>query len=106
MTNEEIFAFLEQQEQLPKDFSQPQTYYFDADTIFYLVVYTSAKEKREFRLFSVNDFQNNKTELQELPILMEEEYSKTQNDIYLKAQWLIEDYMRTLSAQNFFFDAH
>ena len=106
MTNEEIFTFLEQHEQLPKDFSQSQVYYFDTEDNFYLVVYISLKEGREFRLFSVSDFRNNKAELQELPVLMEEEYSKSQNDIYLKAQWLIEDFMRALSAQNFFFDAH
>ena len=106
MDSAEIFSFLETKNKLPADFAKSQAYYFDADDIFYLVIYFSEKGEREFHLYSVNDFKANKAGLQELTAKMEEEYGKSSKDIFLKAEHIIEDCLRTLSAQNFFFDAH
>ncbi|MEW6469997.1 MAG: hypothetical protein AB1458_13800 [Bacteroidota bacterium] len=102
-----IYSFLEKSSRLPADFSRAQTFCFSHEQGFYLVIYFPHGEKKGFELYEVEDFAGNKHELQELELLLQEktEYF-SEKELYSKASLLVQNFSRTMSAGNFFYDAH
>lgn len=64
--SEKIFEFLYEQHRLPKDYSADDMQVIEHDQNFHIACYTAAEDKKGFTMYSVVDFQNNPTALQQL----------------------------------------
>jgi hypothetical protein len=105
--SEKIFEFLYEQHRLPKDFSVDDLQVIEHDQNFHIAYYASAENKKGFTMFSVVDFQNNPTAMQQLlQYLQDNSGTMLPEKMLEKALREVENRIIARPGGTLFFDGH
>lgn len=105
--SEQIFEFLSDIHRLPRDFSSSELLPIEHDHNFHIVVYKASPEQRSFTMYSVADFQNNPSALQQLFTHLQDTDDETLHpSLKEKALREVESRIHARPGDSLFFDAH
>lgn len=105
--SEKIFEFLYEQHRLPKDFSGDDMQVIEHDQNFHISYYAAAEDNKGFTMYSVVDFQNNPTAMQQLlQHLQENGETALPEKFREKALREVENRILARPGGTLFFDGH